>query len=86
MTVIEGDAGYYVKSRPSKYKDPDDVFGMIGGNGGRVLAKLPKDYPLTEYQKAVKDAAEECDIKAGMKREDLKKKMRDCIPENYEEP
>lgn len=85
MVVLSGDIGY-IKSRPSEYQDPDGVFGTIGGNGGYVLAKYPEDYPLTEYQKAVRDAAKECDIKAGMDREKLKKKMRDCIPDKYEEP
>jgi hypothetical protein len=50
---------------------------------GFVLAKFPRDYPITAPQRKVRDAAKTCGIKKGMSRGDLVNKMRTCIPDQF---
>ncbi len=68
--------GFYLKGRPKAYESD----GMtVGGHGGFVLASKPRDYPLTSQQRKVRDVAEECGIKTGISRADLRHKMVDCV-------
>jgi hypothetical protein len=70
----------YIKSRPKPHK-----LGNITTrqHSGYVLAKYPRDYPLTSQQKKVRDAAHACGIKKGISRNDLITKMIDCIPGKF---
>ncbi len=83
MAVMENLTGFYVKQRPKKYDDPDNVFGKVGGNSGWVIARKPKDYPLNSQQRKVKEAAEACGIESGISRKELKSKMKNCIPDQF---
>lgn len=66
----------YIKSRPRPHK-----LGPITTrqHSGYVLAKFPKDYPLTTQQRKVRDVARDCGIKKGISRNDLVSKMIDCV-------
>lgn len=75
-------SGFYLKSRPKQYK-ADDAPYAVGGNSGMVLARYPKDYPLTDQQEAVRDAADKCGIEKGMDKEDLMNAMKNCIPDQF---
>jgi hypothetical protein len=67
----------YVKSRPKAHK----LEGITTKqHEGFVLAKYPRDYPLTSQQKKVKDAARGCGIKKGISRRELVDKMVNCMP------
>lgn len=45
-----------------------------------IARQRPKEYPATETQVTVKDAAEFCGIQKGMPRAELREAMRECIP------
>lgn len=66
----------YIKSRPKPHK-----LGSITTrqHSGYVLAKFPRDYPITPQQRKVRDAARECGIHTGISRNELVTKMIDCV-------
>lgn len=66
----------YIKSRPRPHK-----LGPITTrqHAGYVLAKYPRDYPMTSQQRKVRDTARDCGIKSGISRNDLITKMIDCV-------
>lgn len=66
------------KRRPKRYKARDAAYA-VGGNKGRYIASLPRDYPMTRQQARVKDVATECGIKPGISKADLMNKMKDCV-------
>lgn len=72
----------YLKSRPKRYKASDAAYA-VGGNGGAVIAMRPGPYPKTPQQKKIGDAARACGIKAGMKKAELQKAMKECIPGKF---
>ena len=78
MVVLQNLSGYYIKARPKAYKAKDAAF-TVGGNAGFVLAKRPRDYPMTAQQRKVRDAAKGCGIKHGMSKAELQKAMVDCV-------
>jgi hypothetical protein len=83
MAVFGGvPSGFYLKSRPKRYKASDAAY-PTGGNKGMVLARYPKEYPLTDQQKKVRDAARACGIKPGMDKADLQEAMKECIPDQF---
>lgn len=55
-----------------------------GGKRGLVLSIRPKKYKRTPQQSVVKDAAQCCHIEKGIKRSELIKRMRECVPKFYE--
>jgi hypothetical protein len=80
VAVFKSLTGFYIKNRPG----PHRLEGMTTKrNAGFVLARLPKDYPLTAPQKKVRDAAASCGIKAGMSRSALVTAMRTCIKSKF---
>ena len=72
LTTIPG----YIKSRPKAHKLEDITTTR---HSGYVLAKFPRDYPLTSPQRKVKSVAAECGIKTGISRRELVHKMIDCV-------
>jgi len=48
-------------------------------HSGYYIARLPRDYPLTPQQKAVRDVARSCGIHKGMKRGPLVTAMIQCV-------
>lgn len=66
------------KKRPKRYKARDAAYA-VGGNRGFYIASLPRPYPMTPQQKRVKDVAEKCGVKAGIKKADLQIKMKECV-------
>lgn len=76
LTTLPG----YIKSRPGPHK----LEGITTKqHEGYVLAKFPRDYPMTAPQRKIKDAAKTCGIKKGISRGDLVNKMRTCIPGQF---
>ncbi len=76
LTTMPG----YIKSRPRPHK----LEGITTRqHEGYVLAKFPKDYPLTAPQRKVKNAASTCGIRKGISRRELVDKMRTCIPGQF---
>jgi len=67
----------YAKRRPKSHKQEGYT---VGGNPGYVIAAYPRDYPMTNQQKKVRDAARSCGIKKGMSRKALMDAMITCIP------
>ena len=51
--------------------------------GVLIARKRPKAYMATETQRGVREAAEFCGIRKGMSRVELRKAMRECIPEYW---
>ncbi len=82
MVVMKNLAGFYVKKRPRQYKASDAAYAT-GGNKGWVLARYPSEYPLTEQQKKIRDAARACGIKKGMTKKALQEAMVNCIPSKF---
>lgn len=79
MALISLSRAYsHPKSRPSSYKARDAAY-PVGGNRGYYIAALPRPYPATLQQNKVRKVAEECGIKAGIKKADLMTKMKDCV-------
>lgn len=72
LTAMPG----YIKRRPAPHR-----LGPITTrqHSGYVLAKYPKDYPITSQQRKVRDVAKDCGIKTGISRNDLITKMIDCV-------
>lgn len=72
LTTMPG----YIKRRPRPHK-----LGPITTrqHSGFVLARFPKDYPITAPQRKVRNVAAECGIKKGISRNDLVGKMIDCV-------
>lgn len=72
LTTMPG----YIKSRPRPHK-----LGNITTrqHSGYVLAKFPRDYPMTSPQRKVSTVAKDCGIKKGISRNDLVTKMIDCV-------
>ena len=66
----------YIKSRPKAHR-LEDI--MTTQHSGFVLAKYPRDYPLTAPQRKLKNVAADCGIKKGISRRDLVHKMIDCV-------
>ncbi|MHB8084347.1 MAG: hypothetical protein ACYDHZ_00780 [Dehalococcoidia bacterium] len=66
------------KRRPAAYKARDAAY-QTGGNAGYYIAARPRPYPMTAQQKKVKNAADTCGIKAGIKKSDLQIKMKECV-------
>lgn len=66
------------KRRPKAYKARDAAY-IVGGNAGFYIASRPRPYPMTPQQKRVKNVAEECGIKSGIKKADLQTKMKECV-------
>lgn len=66
------------KRRPKAYKASDAAY-RVGGNAGFYIAARPRPYPMTPQQKKIKDVAEKCGIKSGIKKADLQTKMKDCV-------
>lgn len=56
---------------------------MAGGNPGFAIHARPGRYPTTPQQQKLRDAAEHCGIRKGMKREELVTAMKTCIPEFF---
>lgn len=54
-----------------------------GGKKGAVLKQRPSEYDMTEQQKRFRNVAEKCGIEEGISREELKKKMKNCIPKEW---
>lgn len=76
LTTLPG----YIKSRPGPHK----LEGITTRqHEGYVLAKFPRDYPITAPQKKVRDAAKACGIKKGMSRKSLVDAMVGCIPGKF---
>lgn len=68
----------YKKRRPKSYTAKDAAYAT-GGHGGGYVAFLPSEYPITSQQLKVKEVAEKCGIKSGIKKADLQTKMKDCV-------
>lgn len=66
----------YVKRRPASHK-LEDI--QTAQHSGFVLAKYPRDYPLTAPQRKMRNVAAECGIKKGISRRELVHKMIDCV-------
>ena len=66
----------YIKSRPRPHK-----LGNITTrqHSGYVLAKFPRDYPITAPQRKVRDVAKDCGIHTGISRNELVDKMINCV-------
>jgi hypothetical protein len=76
LTTMPG----YIKRRPAPHK----LEGITTRqHEGYVLAKYPRDYPITAPQRRVKNAAKTCGIKKGISRRDLVDKMINCIPGQF---
>jgi hypothetical protein len=56
---------------------------MAGGRQGFVLSQRPKKYQTLPQQEKLKQACEACGIRKGMKREELVKAMKECIPQQF---
>jgi len=83
MAVFGGiPGGFYLKDRPKAYKASDAAY-TTGGNKGTVLARYPRDYPLTSQQKKVRDAARACGIHKGISKKALQEAMTECIPSKF---
>lgn len=54
-----------------------------GGKKGLVVSTRPGEYEMTDQQKMFKEVLKRCDIKKGMKKEDLMKQMKECVPEEW---
>lgn len=76
LTTLPG----YIKRRPASHKLESITTRQ---HSGFVIAKYPRDYPLTTQQKKVRDAAHACGIKKGMSRSALVTAMVDCIPGKF---
>lgn len=80
MAVFKSLTGFYIKNRPG----PHRLEGITTRrNPGFVLARLPKDYPLSAPQKRVKEAAKSCGIHTGMSRSALVTAMKTCLPGKF---
>jgi hypothetical protein len=53
---------------------------MSGGKKGFVVSSRPRKYKETPQQRRLREAAEYCEIRKGMSREELLDKMTNCIP------
>lgn len=49
------------------------------------VRKRPAKYPLTQHQKDLIQASKECGVSKGMKRDELVRAMKECVPEKYKE-
>lgn len=77
MAVLSGiQEAYYLKVSPRAHKLEDMT---TKSHGKLVLAKRPKEYPMTSQQRKIKNVARECGIKPGISRGELVKSMRDCV-------
>lgn len=76
LTTMPG----YIKSRPRAHKLEGYTTRQ---HEGYVLAKYPKDYPITAPQRKVRDAAKSCGIHKGMSRKALVDSMKTCIPGKF---
>lgn len=55
-----------------------------GGHDGFVLKERPSEYNMTEQQERFRKVADRCGIERGISREELKMKMKNCIPREWE--
>jgi hypothetical protein len=69
----------YLSAPPFDFKGIE----MSGGHGGFVLGQRPKRYKTLPQQERMREACEACDIRKGMKRVELVKAMKECLPEYY---
>ena len=76
LTTMPG----YIKSRPRPHKLEGYTTRQ---HEGYVLAKFPKDYPLTSPQKRVKEVAKACGIHKGMSRKSLVDAMKGCVASKF---
>ena len=74
--------GFYLKSRPKRYRASDAPYA-VGGNKGMVLARLPREYPLTPQQRKIKEVAKACGLHKGMSKSELMRAMKECIPQHF---
>ena len=80
MAVFKQLTGYYIKNRPGAHRLEGTTTKQ---HAGFVLARLPRDYPITAPQKRVRDAAKACNIKSGMSRSALVTAMKECVPSKF---
>jgi len=76
LTTMPG----YIKRRPAPHKLESITTKQ---HEGYVLAKYPRDYPITAPQRKVKDAAKACGIHKGISRAALVTAMVTCIPGKF---
>ena len=70
------------KRRPKAYKARDAAYS-VGGNPGFYIAARPRPYPINTPQRRVRDAAHACGIHPGIKKAELQKIMKECIPGKF---
>lgn len=70
------------RHRPRAYKASDAAY-VVGGNDGLYIASFPRPYPKTSQQKKIGEAARSCGIKKGIKKADLQRAMKECIPGKF---
>ena len=67
-----------IRKRPKAYKARDAAYS-VGGKRGFYLSSFPRPYPMTSSQRKVREVADACGIKSGIKKADLQIKMKDCV-------
>lgn len=78
MALVSMAAFTAPKRRPKAYKARDAAY-IVGGNPGYYIASRPRPYPMTRQQAKVASVARECDIKPGISKADLQRKMKECV-------
>ncbi len=80
LTTMPG----YIKSRPKghPFSKSDPNGPHTRQHSGFVLAKFPRDYPITAQQRKVRDMADSCGIHTGITRKELIDKMVNCVGPN----
>lgn len=75
-------ANFVKRRRPKAYKASDAAY-PVGGNAGIYIAAFPRAYPKTSQQKKIGEAARACGIKKGIKKAELQRAMKECIPGKF---